>query len=506
MPFPSASTKNASAPRKDAGRRLWLTLVVIHRYLGVALGLLMLVWFASGIVMMYVPYPQRGESERTVALAPIPWAQCCNLAGVPLAGGNLIEAAQVENVADRPVLRLRSGGSPIIADLIGGHILSVGDAEARRIAEITAERIAGSVPAIVSAEKIENDQWTVGDNSVGRRPLYRFMFDDADTTRLYISSITGEVVVWTTRGQRFWNWLGAVPHWLYFTELRRNGALWVQVIIWSSLLGTFLTVIGLYLGIARFKTGRDGRLSPYYGWFYWHHLTGLVFGIVTLTWVVSGLFSMQPWGFLESPGGNERQRLAGAYPQWSEVQSSLDTIRSGGMGDVVSLRAAPFGGDLFWLATHEDGRIARLDEAGNPAPVTPEDLARAAQVLAGERAIESAGMLQAEDAYYFRFQGFAERDPLVLPVYRIALSDDESTRYYLNPSTGTLLLRVDGAGRGYRWLFNGLHRWDFTATLRSRPLWAIIVLFLMIGSTVGVTTGVYLAVRRVRLDLGPEPT
>ena len=61
MTFPSTQGDTTTAPRKEAGRRLWLTLVVIHRYLGVALGLLMLLWFVSGIVMMYVPYPQRGE-------------------------------------------------------------------------------------------------------------------------------------------------------------------------------------------------------------------------------------------------------------------------------------------------------------------------------------------------------------------------------------------------------------------------------------------------------------
>ena len=502
MSRPFSPNENVSAPRDTIGRRVWLTLVVLYRYLGVALGLLMLVWFLSGIVMMYVPYPQRGESERTSALAPIPWEQCCNFSGVTLAGGNLIEAAQVENVADRFVMRLRSSGPPIIADLTNGHILSIGEAEANRIAEITADRVIGGAPAILPAEKIDTDQWTVGDNGVNRRPLYRFSFEDADDTRLYISSVTGEVVVWTTRDQRFWNWLGAIPHWLYFTELRRNARLWGQIIIWTSLFGTFLTVIGLYLGIARFKTGRDGALSPYYGWFYWHHLAGLVFGIVTLAWVASGLFSMQPWGFLESSGGSERQDLAGAYPQWSEVQTSLDTIRNEAMTDIVSLRAAPFAGNLYWLATHQDGRITRLDDRGNPQALTQDDLAQATKRLAGERPVETAELLQAEDAYYFHFQGFAERDPLVLPVYRIALNDDEGTRYYLNPSTGQLFLRVDSAERGFRWLFSGLHRWDFTALLRSRPLWDIIVLFLMIGSTVGVATGVYLAIRRIRLDLG----
>ena len=485
-----------------ASRHLWFILVWLHRYLGVVLGLLMLVWFASGIVMMYAPYPQRGETERVSALAPIPWSQCCNFSGVTLAGGNLIAAAQIENVADKPVLRLRSDGAQIVADLTAGNIFAIGDAEAERIAVISAERITGSVPVIRSAEKIENDQWTVGDNSVNRRPLYRFAFDDPQETRLYISSITGEVVVWTTREQRFWNWLGAIPHWLYFTELRRNGPLWVQIIIWTSLLGTFLTVIGLYLGIARFRAGRDGALSPYYGWFYWHHVTGLVFGLVTLTWVISGLFSMQPWGFLESRGGDERQTLSGASPQWAEVQTSLNAIRLRDLADVVSIRAAPFAGNLYWLATHDDGRVTRLDDGGNPAPVTPDDLTQAANLLAGQRQIESAGLVDAEDAYYFRFQGFAERDPLVLPVYRVVLNDAESTRYYLAPSTGALLLRVDAAERGYRWLFSGLHRWDFTATLRSRPLWDIVVLFLMLGSTAGVATGVYLALRRIRLDLG----
>jgi hypothetical protein len=64
-----------------------------------------------------------------------------------------------------------------------------------------------------------------------------------------------------------------------------------------------LHIIGLYLGIVQFKRGRDGRLSPYRGLFYWHHLSGLVFGVVTLAFVASGVVSMNPWGFLD--GGAE---------------------------------------------------------------------------------------------------------------------------------------------------------------------------------------------------------
>jgi hypothetical protein len=38
----------------NARNLIWQTLVVLHRYLGVAVGLLMVMWFVSGIVMMYV--------------------------------------------------------------------------------------------------------------------------------------------------------------------------------------------------------------------------------------------------------------------------------------------------------------------------------------------------------------------------------------------------------------------------------------------------------------------
>src|SRR5256886_8789765 len=52
---------------------------------------------------------------------------------------------------------------------------------------------------------------------------------------------------------------------LYFTQLRSNGPLWARVVIWTSILGGFLTVIGLFLGISQFKRGSKGRISPYRG-------------------------------------------------------------------------------------------------------------------------------------------------------------------------------------------------------------------------------------------------
>jgi hypothetical protein len=56
---------------------LWRATVITHRYLGVAVGLLMFVWFFSGIVMMYVNFPSLDRDERIRSLSPIDWRTCC---------------------------------------------------------------------------------------------------------------------------------------------------------------------------------------------------------------------------------------------------------------------------------------------------------------------------------------------------------------------------------------------------------------------------------------------
>ena len=475
---------------------LWRTLVVFHRYLGIAVGILMLVWFASGIVMMYVGFPRLTEQERLSALAPIPWQACCRVADGLIPDDQQFYRVQIENLLGVPVLRLRRPPRPDgVIDLAQGVGVRRFDmADARAIALDTIARTAGPA-TVASAATIDEDQWTVG-RYRRDRPLHRFTFDDPERSTVYVSSTSGQVVLRTTSMQRFWNWLGAIPHWFYLQALRSDGPLWSQTVIWASILGTFLTVLGLYLGIAQFRRGKDGKFSPYRGLFYWHHLSGLVFGIATLTFVVSGLVSMNPWGFLEGRGGGgETGRLEGPPPAWGEVHASLAAIRAR-PADAVNLTTAPLAGKLFWLVTGADGTATRLDASGNAAPLSEQELAEAAARIVGSNGISERGMLREEDAYYF-----SHHDQVALPVYRIIANDAENTRYYLDPTSGALLGRADSSSRWHRWLFAGLHRIDFAAWLRTRPAWDIIVIALMLGGLAGSATGVYLAVRRIRSDV-----
>lgn len=48
-------------------------IVLLHRWLGIAFCLLFAMWFASGIVMHFVPFPSLTDAERFAGLAP----GCC---------------------------------------------------------------------------------------------------------------------------------------------------------------------------------------------------------------------------------------------------------------------------------------------------------------------------------------------------------------------------------------------------------------------------------------------
>ena len=472
----------------------WRTLVVTHRYLGVAVCLLMLMWFVSGIVMMYVGFPRLTEHERASALQPIPWQTCCQISE-RIGDDEPVLRAQVEGLQGKPFLRLRRAGRPdLLVDLAQGTAMHLDATQARAIALDAAPRIIGAAAPLRDSAQIEQDQWTVG-RHLRDRPLHRFAFGDRRQTTVYVSGANGQIVLWTTATQRFWNWLGAVPHWLYFTALRSDGPLWTQVMIWTSIVGTFLTVVGIAIGIVQIRLRNERSVSPYRGLFYWHHISGLAFGIVTLTWAASGLVSMNPWGFLDSRGRGDQALLQGRPLQWVQVKASLATLPTASMPDVVSLTSAPYDGRLHWLATHADGRVRRIGAEGHPDPLTDADLAAAAHRLAGDSKIAAQSMLIKEDAYYF---GHHERS--ILPVYRITVDDAEHTRLYLDPTSGALLRRVDANGRWHRWLFQGLHRLDFTATLRARPLWDLVMIVLLLGGVGLSATGCYLAVRRIRQD------
>src|SRR5216683_2175426 len=283
---------------------------LFHRYLGIAVGTLMAMWCVSGVVMMYVSYPDLQENSRRHHLAPIVWSSCCKISDEVLADDDPVSEFQVEMLAGRPVLQLRSGRKYRLIDLVAGSVIDrVSTHQAVEVAKDFAEEALPVAPRLLGL--IDHDQWTVSGSFNADRPLYHFSMGDEMRTELYVSSTTGHAVQITTARERFWNWVGSVPHWLYFAELRRRPSLWSQIVILTSLIGCFLTATGIYIGVRQTVHRPTGHWSPYCGVNLWHHAAGLFFGAFTLAWILSGLLSMNPWGWLEGAGSQpERAKLA----------------------------------------------------------------------------------------------------------------------------------------------------------------------------------------------------
>lgn len=474
----------------------------LHRWLGVIIGLLMTVWCLSGFVMMYVDYPRLLPAEQLRGLAPLQLPSAQELERVGLAEDQPLSSARVEMMAGRPVLRIvpAIGGDrpiaqmrvmPTAIDLQRGTALDgVTPEDMTRTLRSFGVR-SGIEGPLRSMHETAIDQWTV-QTYPRNAPLYRADFGDAAGTELYISARTGEIVQQTTRFERFWGWLGAVPHWLYPTMLRQNGALWSEVVIWTSLLGCFLTVTGLWLGLVRLRRKADGGIgSPFRGVWWWHHVYGTLFGVLTLTWVASGLLSMNPWGLLGSMAGlAERQRLTGPM-LWGEVRQAIAALPGLPEGS-VRLDSAPLGGRVHLVAVRPDGSMTRFATSGSPAPLGQAELRGA---LKNGPALASLVLLRTEDSYYY-----AHNFSAPLPVWRATLADAERTRLYIDPVSGQLIRAFDGNNRKFRWLHNGLHSLDFPI-LRKRPVWDLVVLPLLAMVTLVCATGTWMGLGKVRRDL-----
>jgi hypothetical protein len=465
-------------------------LIWLHRYLGIALGWLLVVWCLSGIVMMYEPFPRVDAEARERGLAPLEWGGVARLAD-KLSPEQKYSRFQLEMMAGSPVLRLWPHEAPMQLLQLNAPRDAAGVAEiqardvAARYARVPEDRAAAPI-----VERIAYDQWTVG-GSRSDRPLYRVVVGDGDGTEVYVSSHSGVVVQATTRAQRFWGWLGAVPHWLYLSSLRSRPVAWTQVVIWTSLLGVFLTAIGLVIGVrALLLSAGRGRYSPFRGAALWHHLVGLVFGVLALTWVLSGLFSMNPWGLMEGADPEDAQlRLAGKATDGAAIAALLRNLSARAPSGVVGIDSAPLDGALYVVGIRGDGTRTRYDFQGVPRPLTNEEISAAVVRLIG--AGTSWDLLRAQDAYHYGVA--SERVPL--PVIRSVSATGDF--YYLDPVSGELVDRADSGERHYRWWFSALHRWDFARGLRTNPGRTLVMLPLLLGTTLLTALGAYLGIRRL---------
>ncbi len=281
------------------------SLILIHRYLGIALCLLFVIWFTSGIAMIYArDMPRLTPEVRLQRLPALDFGRVQLTAeqAARRAGRGNPGSLTLLTVMDRPAYRFSMGQTITVFADTGEVLRDVGERGSLAIAGRFMNLPTSALHYIRALDR--SDQWTISQRR--QLPMHKIAIDDAARTELYVSERLAEVVVQTTRGTRALAWISAIPHWLYFAPLRLNDGLWRQAILWTSGLGVVSALAGLLLAITQLRV-------RYAGLFWWHYLTGAIVGAFTLAWVFSGLLSMEPWYWAsgDSAASEIRQALSG---------------------------------------------------------------------------------------------------------------------------------------------------------------------------------------------------
>lgn len=489
-------------------------LFITHRWLGVVFALFMLLWFASGLVIIYAPNTIQDRNDRLARAEPLAtvsgalsvgeaWTR--HRAGQP-------QAASAE-IANARLVRQLGEALWLIEDTRGERVaLSAADGQLRatdaaRAVKLARAWIGDGADEIAYLETFGRDA-TVR-NQEAFAPFHRVIVADGLGTQLTISARTGEVVRDATAIDRGLFWAG---NWLHlfrpldslgWGEVRRD------VLLWVSGLTVIATLTGLIVGWLRWRPAfgskpqyTGGRTHPYRAfWFTWHFWSGLLGGIAAFLWIFSAFFNNNPWQLFSPANADraEQNRFLGAQAPAALLEWQPD-VPAPIAATAVELRWQRLGNEAVLFAAGSDGRLQAL-------PTATVRFSESALLAAVKRAAPGARItgfteLNEYDSYYYPRNGRSNVDR-PLPAIRIQLADAGNTRYYLDPREGRLLLKQDDSRRIYRWLFSALHHWDI-GWLHARPLWdGWMLLWVGLGLLMSLTA-VVLGWKRLALTFRPR--
>jgi hypothetical protein len=248
-----------------------------------------------------------------------------------------------------------------------------------------------------------------------------------------------------------------------------------------------------------------------------------VFGLFTFTWTLSGCLSMDPldWHPSTEPTLEQRNAVAGGALRLDAL--TLDRLRSarasfGAAFPVKELEVVQFRSEPFLLAYRppgaaQDGPRQDYDPSTFLSPLLPfehrlvsvlhpergafsrfddDDVLAAARDAMPRARLLDATWLGDHDAYYYDSYSAAP-----LPVLRARFDDATSTWLYLDPGRGLIVRKEETLSRVNRWLYHGLHSFDFRFLRDHPPLRGVIVIVLCLGGILVASTSIGDGWRRV---------
>ncbi len=464
----------------------------VHKVLGSALGLILLIWIVSGFVLIFYKFP---HAKKKAYFENSP-----KLDSVGFIPQGKFKSVALVTINEKPFYRLidLDGKKRIVGAIDGKEKKSFNLNECRAIAS---HECKGEIIKIDTLTYF--DRWIPWKRFGVHFPIYKFHFNDEKSSVLYLSSTSGEIVQHTTSTERINAWLGAIPHWFYFKWLRLQVKLWIGVILWISGIATVFILLGIVLGVMRTleyrkKKNRSLSLTPFRKrWYKWHHLSGLFFGLVLLTWTISGFYSLTdaPQFLAKS------SKLPSFLKIWYGESIELDKFRLHTLNqlltsgsDIKKVEWKNINNKLFVHAHTKYQSPEALTNINNK--LTAKHIGKTVLRKELEKTYPnseiSLNTITEYDNYYYS----KSKRTFPLPVFKAVIDND--MHIYINPENGLIEKQTDPNSRAGRWLYKGLHTFNIGTLQNSN--WRIVLIFvLLLGCTIMGVSGVWLFLKNTRV-------
>jgi hypothetical protein len=214
-----------------------------HIWLGWLIGVPMLFWTLSGVIMVWKPIE---EVRGTALLAdPAPF-ELVTAPIAPRVEGRGLKSLTIEPRAPGPrwVLRFADGGSRL-ADLASGRLLP--DYSAADAAREVMARYRGKA-TVASVTRTDPDKPPID----LRKPIATWQIVMSDGTHFYVDAASGEIVARRTRFWRFYDWMWG----LHIMDLRTREDThnpWIMGFGVATLMTTILALVLLPMTVRRRK-------------------------------------------------------------------------------------------------------------------------------------------------------------------------------------------------------------------------------------------------------------
>jgi hypothetical protein len=299
-------------------------------------------------------------------------------------------------------------------------------------------------------------------------------------------------------------WLGTVPHFMYFQWLYRRPSAWTLARLAPAAIAVVMAIAGIVFGAYSLYPGRkrgDWHVSAFRGVSKWHHISGVVFGVLVLIWTLSGI--LEELGGSNKARSGQAERSRGGAVAWSDIalreSDAAARVRSqsGAASTPVAIDLAQVAGRPGYVFHLLNGNELWVDAATGAVrgelPVA--DVREAALRIMGDGApVSAVDRIAKYDTYYYAHHGHE----MHLPAWRVAFADGAHSTVYLETVSGAPVGFVDDNSRTWRWIRDAAHTIDIAALNDHRPLRDLVLLPLLLGGTVSAATGVWLLLRRVR--------